>query len=63
MLASKVASFRPVSKIVKGDKTLEGGGFQVTRPIGGSKLSVFDPYLLLDEFGPVNYKPKEAKGA
>tara|TARA_A100001388_G_scaffold139673_1_gene103505 strand:+ start:4915 stop:5712 length:798 start_codon:yes stop_codon:yes gene_type:complete len=40
---------------------LEGGGFQVRRPVAmGSLMS---PFLLLDEMGPVNYGPKQAIGA
>jgi hypothetical protein len=37
--------------------------FPVSRPIGGRALSEWDPFLMIDEFGPINYKPGEAKGA
>jgi hypothetical protein len=32
----------------------------VVRPIGGRQLDHFDPFLLLDHFGPVTWKPGEA---
>ena len=40
----------------------EGGGFIVRRPIGG-EIQDCDPFLMLDHFGPVEYKPGEAIGA
>eukprot|EP00241_Pyramimonas_parkeae_P023103 CAMPEP_0114323210 /NCGR_PEP_ID=MMETSP0059-20121206/27728_1 /TAXON_ID=36894 /ORGANISM="Pyramimonas parkeae, Strain CCMP726" /LENGTH=278 /DNA_ID=CAMNT_0001451419 /DNA_START=175 /DNA_END=1012 /DNA_ORIENTATION=- len=46
-------------------KKKEGAGFIVRRPIGGSELSDedADPFLLLDELGPVNYAKGEFPGA
>src|SRR5262245_36754992 len=54
---------RSVSKIIKGVPTLEGGGFLVHRPFPSDSLSDFDPFLLLDEMGPMHVGPGEAKGA
>jgi redox-sensitive bicupin YhaK (pirin superfamily) len=54
---------RSVSRIVTGLNTLEGAGFPVRRPFPTAELSDFDPFLLLDEMGPVEYRPGEAKGA
>jgi quercetin 2,3-dioxygenase len=54
---------RSVSRIVTGLKTFEGAGFPVRRPFPTPDLSDFDPFLLLDEMGPVDYRPGEAKGA
>ena len=52
---------RSVKSIVPTHTVLEGGGFQVRRPVAmGSLMS---PFLLLDEMGPVNYGPKQAIGA
>jgi redox-sensitive bicupin YhaK (pirin superfamily) len=56
-------SFRSVSRIVNNIKTIEGGGFIVNRPFPTDALLDFDPFLLLDEMGPKNWKPGEAKGA
>jgi quercetin 2,3-dioxygenase len=52
-----------VSRIIDSIKTIEGGGFIVHRPFPTDTLLDFDPFLLLDEMGPKNWKPGEAKGA
>lgn len=44
-------------------RTTEGGGFVVHRPFPTRLLTDFDPFLLLDEMGPVDYAPNDAKGA
>ena len=54
---------RSVSHIIKGIPTLEGAGFLVHRPFPSDALSDFDPFLLLDEMGPMEVRPGEAKGA
>jgi redox-sensitive bicupin YhaK (pirin superfamily) len=48
---------------MKGVATLEGEGFLVHRPFPTDDLSEFDPFLLLDEMGPMDVGPGEAKGA
>lgn len=54
---------RTVSGIVNSIETLEGGGFLVRRPFPKPSFSEFDPFLLLDEMGPVTVAPNQAKGA
>ena len=54
---------REVEKVVTAHKQREGGGFIVRRPFPGLGLSAVDPFLLLDEMGPVEYAPGEAVGA
>ena len=54
---------RTVSGIVNSIETLEGGGFLVRRPFPKASFSDFDPFLLLDEMGPMDVSPGEAKGA
>ena len=54
---------RTVNKIVNAAETLEGEGFLVHRPFPTGALSFFDPFLLLDEMGPMDLAPGEAKGA
>ena len=54
---------RTVSGIVNSIETLEGGGFLVRRPFPKAAFSDFDPFLLLDEMGPMDVAPGEAKGA
>lgn len=56
---------RTLAGIVNSIETLEGGGFLVRRPFPNPKASFseFDPFLLLDEMGPMELAPGEAKGA
>jgi hypothetical protein len=48
---------RPVAGIVNSIETLEGGGFLVRRPFPQAAFSDFDPFLLLDEMGPMDIAP------
>lgn len=59
----QTGTLRTVAGIVNSVETLEGAGFLVRRPFPKSSFSEFDPFLLLDELGPVNLKPGQAKGA
>lgn len=59
----RVSSARTVAGIINSVETLEGAGFVVRRPFPKSTFSEFDPFLLLDELGPVDLKPGQAKGA
>ena len=55
---------RPVTHVITARTLLEGGGFQVRRPLpvpGGVRM--VDPVLMIDEMGPVDYRPGEAVGA
>jgi redox-sensitive bicupin YhaK (pirin superfamily) len=54
---------RPVASVVDAIRTFEGGGFLVQRPFPTPELSQFDPFLLLDEMGPMDVGPGGAKGA
>jgi redox-sensitive bicupin YhaK (pirin superfamily) len=60
---SKTRAIRTVAGIVNSIETLEGGGFLVRRPFPKASFSEFDPFLLLDEMGPMDVGPGEAKGA
>ncbi len=57
------APSRDVSRIVTAHRQTEGGGFIVRRPLPSAGLSVADPFLLVDEMGPIDYPPGEAVGA
>jgi redox-sensitive bicupin YhaK (pirin superfamily) len=59
----RIGSSRAVAGIVNSIETLEGGGFLVHRPFPKASFSEFDPFLLLDEMGPIEVAPGEAKGA
>jgi redox-sensitive bicupin YhaK (pirin superfamily) len=50
-------------KVVRAQRFVEGGGFVVHRPFPVAGLSYFDPILLVDEMGPIEYGPGEAIGA
>lgn len=54
---------RTVAGIINSVETLEGAGFLVRRPFPKSSFSEYDPFLLLDELGPIVLKPGQAKGA
>ncbi len=54
---------RPVDSIVESVSTREGAGFLVHRPFPTRALEDIDPFLLLDEMGPEDLGPSEAKGA
>ncbi len=50
-------------RIVPAPQVVEGGGFVVRRPFPVQGLSYVDPFLLIDEMGPVDYAPGKAVGA
>lgn len=54
---------REIARIVQSHKQREGGGFMVRRPVPSKGMEQVDPFLLIDEFGPVDYAPGEAVGA
>jgi hypothetical protein len=56
-------SVREAARIVAAHRQREGAGFIVRRPFPAQGLDHVDPFLLLDEMGPVDYRPGEAVGA
>src|SRR5262245_19834369 len=54
---------REPAGVVRARRTVEGGGFVVRRPFPTPEMAMFDPFLLLDEMGPVEYAPGKAVGA
>jgi redox-sensitive bicupin YhaK (pirin superfamily) len=54
---------REVTAVSTAHTQLEGGGFPVRRPFPSRELEQADPFLMLDEMGPVQWGPKEAIGA
>jgi quercetin 2,3-dioxygenase len=57
------AKVREAEKILSSHRQLEGAGFIVRRPLPAPGLTALDPFLLIDEMGPVEYKAGEAVGA
>ncbi len=54
---------RPVSQLISSHRQREGAGFIVRRPFPTAGLGLVDPFLLLDEMGPIDYAPGQAVGA
>jgi len=55
---------RPVARVLTAHAQTEGGGFLVHRPFPGMvSMHDTDPFLLLDQMGPVVYEPGQARGA
>lgn len=54
---------KTIEAVIPAIRTMEGEGFYVNRPFPTQTLNFYDPFLLLDEMGPSEVKPGEAKGA
>jgi quercetin 2,3-dioxygenase len=54
---------RRVARVINALSTVEGGGFPVRRPFPIAGFSHFDPFLLIDHLGPVEWPPGGAIGA
>ena len=50
-------------RVATAHQQLEGAGFVVRRPLPSEAVDIVDPFLLVDEMGPVEYGPGEAVGA
>ncbi len=62
--ADPTAEARPAERVVRAHHAIEGAGFEVWRPFPGPlAMSGADPFLLLDQGGPTDWAPREAKGA
>ena len=55
-------SIRSVLQIIKSETTQDGEGVTLNRSFPNSYISEFDPFLLLDEMGPMDVKPGKQKG-
>lgn len=58
-----MSKVREVSRVITAHRQEEGAGFIVRRPLPSMGLTVADPFLLIDELGPIDYGPGEALGA
>jgi quercetin 2,3-dioxygenase len=54
---------RQVTNIITAHRQLEGAGFVVRRPFPTQGLRHADPFLMLDEMGPIDYAAGQAVGA
>ena len=62
-MGSELQADRTALGTVDSVTTLEGAGFLVHRPFPTARIDHIGPFLLLDEMGPVDNQPGEAKGA
>jgi redox-sensitive bicupin YhaK (pirin superfamily) len=53
---------RSVLRIIKSKATQDGEGVALNRSFPNNFISEFDPFLLLDEMGPMDVKPGKQKG-
>src|ERR1700686_6543 len=61
---SESAVARPVNRTLTAQRQKEGAGIEIWRPFPGSvPLTATDPFLLLDQAGPMVNGPSEAAGA
>ena len=56
-------SEREVTHVIPSERHVEGAGFVVRRPFPTIRVDHVDPFLLLDEMGPVTLGPGQAQGA
>lgn len=56
-------TLRKIEHVLTAHRQQEGGGFIVRRPFPSPRASYVDPFLLIDEMGPMHYLPGEAVGA
>lgn len=54
---------RRIARLIQALSTIEGGGFPVRRPFPIASFSHFDPFLLIDHLGPVQWGPGQPLGA
>ena len=54
---------RDILDVITAQRTVEGAGFPVRRPFPTAQLDNLDPFLMLDEVGPIDWPPGEAQGA
>jgi redox-sensitive bicupin YhaK (pirin superfamily) len=62
-MPASTATTRSLARVIPAVATLEGGGFLVHRPVPTRAVEQVDPFLLLDEMGPMDHGPGEAEGA
>jgi len=55
-------NYRSIKLVTKSNETAEGDGFVVHRSFPSGSVRNLDPFLLLDEMGPLDLLPYESKG-
>ena len=62
MTQATKTSYRSATRVFTAPRATDGDGVQLRRAFPGSALMDLDPFLLLDEMGPVQMRPGEATG-
>ncbi|WP_224372065.1 pirin family protein [Hyalangium versicolor] len=62
-MSGSIGRVREVASLTSSQYQHEGAGFIVRRPFPTMGLDSVDPFLLIDELGPIDYGPGEALGA
>ncbi|KJY30268.1 hypothetical protein VR46_36385, partial [Streptomyces sp. NRRL S-444] len=60
--AATTSATRSVIDVLQPVHTLEGEGFPVRRPFPTPQIPQLDPFLMVDQVGPVDLGPGEPKG-
>ncbi|MFI2739722.1 pirin family protein [Streptomyces sp. NPDC018711] len=63
MTVDALTTERTVARTARPFHTYEGAGFPVRRPFPTEELPFVDPFLMIDQVGPIELAPGEAKGA
>ncbi|MFE0458245.1 pirin family protein [Kitasatospora sp. NPDC058965] len=62
-MTTTTATARSTAEVIDPVFTFEGAGFPVRRPFPVPELPMLDPFLMIDQTGPLQLAPGEAKGA
>ena len=61
-LSSPQGSARPVRAVTTAPEGIEGDGFPVRRAFAGVPMAELDPFIHMDQMGPIDYPPMAARG-
>ena len=59
---STTTQLRAVSRVFTAPQSQDGDGVELRRAFPGNALMELDPFLLLDQMGPTDFGPGEARG-
>jgi redox-sensitive bicupin YhaK (pirin superfamily) len=59
---STTTGYRAASRVFTAPRAQDGDGVELRRAFPGTTLTDLDPFLLLDQMGPMEFKPGDARG-
>ncbi len=62
MTSPTTTQFRNASRVFTAPRSQDGDGVELRRAFPGHELMELDPFLLLDQMGPMEFAPGEARG-